>query len=385
MYIKTSLAVATLALAITSGCTNDTASGTKNSPGVKAEAVSTAAATPVSSEHKPVALSKKEDFVSIGTQKSYNLSSFFVGQSIQLSPEYLYEHDIYYTHFLQTNENKVNSTIYRYSPGLNTNEVIETVDQTIGSLTGVSHYLFWVASAPAEDGIAWTIHSFNLKNGKQDVLDRGVSRFDASIPVLDASTTRVSWLIHDATAKKTTTLMKSFDVAADTIIIHEQYDLNKRKRDGILPFDFRLGDAGRLIHTSTFKDGTKTSRLASDDGRFQRPIDGLIDFEYGADYVAIGEEGHAAFLPLDSKEPDFTYELSDRHSTVDAFRFLSRDRLIFRENTSQLLYADLTRGTVAPLTEMEDTTSKPIYVNGMIAYSVSDGQDVTFHVIDVTP
>lgn len=109
MYTKTAFAVATLALAITSGCTNDTASVTQNSPGVKAEAVSTAPATSVSSEHKPVALSKKEDFVSIGTQKSYNLSSFFVGQSIQLSPEYLYEHDIYYTHFLQTNENKVNS------------------------------------------------------------------------------------------------------------------------------------------------------------------------------------------------------------------------------------------------------------------------------------
>ncbi|WP_214808218.1 hypothetical protein [Exiguobacterium sp. s102] len=117
--------------------------------------------------------------------------------------------------------------------------------------------------------------------------------------------------------------MKSFDVAADTIIVHEQYDLNKRKQDGILPFD--------------------------------------------------------------SKQSDFTYELSDRHSTVASFRFLSRDRVIFRENTSQLLYADLTRGTVAPLTEMEDTMSKPIYVNRTIAYAVSDGQDVTFHVIDVTP
>ncbi len=201
MYTKTAFAVATLALAITSGCTNDTASVTKNSSVVKTEAVSTASATPVSSESKPIALSKKEALLSVGTEHSYNLSSFFVGQTVQIAPEYLYEHDIYYTHFIQTNENKVNSTIYRYSPGSNTNEVIETSDQTIASLTGVSHYLFWVASAPAEDGIAWTIHSFNLKNGKQDLLDRGVSRFDASIPMLDASTTRVSWLIHDATAK----------------------------------------------------------------------------------------------------------------------------------------------------------------------------------------
>ncbi|WP_214766050.1 MULTISPECIES: hypothetical protein [unclassified Exiguobacterium] len=385
MYTKTAFAVAALALAVISGCTNDTASVTQNSSAVKTEAASQVVATPISSENKPVALSKKEALVSVGTTHSYNLSPFFVGQTVQVAPEYLYEHKIYYTHFIQTNENKVSSTIYRYTPGSNTNEVIQTVDQTIGSLTGVSHYLFWVASAPAENGIAWTIHSFNLKNGKQDLLDRGVSRFDASIPVLVASTTRLSWLIHDATAKKTTTLMKSFDVAADTIIVHEQYDLTKRKQDGILPFDFRSGDAGRLIHTRTFKDGTKTSRLASDDGRFQRPIDGLIDFEYGADYVATGEEGHAAFLPLDSKQSDFTYELSDRHSTVASFRFLSRDRVIFRENTSQLLYADLTRGTVAPLTEMEDTMSKPIYVNRTIAYAVSDGQDVTFHVIDVTP
>ena len=140
MYTKTAFAVAALALAVISGCTNDTASVTQNSSAVKTEAASQVAAKPVSSENKPVALSKKEALVSVGTTHSYNLSPFFVGQTVQVAPEYLYEHKIYYTHFIQTNENKVSSTIYRYSPGSNTNEAIQTVDQTIGSLTGVSHY-----------------------------------------------------------------------------------------------------------------------------------------------------------------------------------------------------------------------------------------------------
>jgi hypothetical protein len=50
---------------------------------------------------------------------------------------------------------------------------------------------------------------------------------------------------------------------------------------------------------------------------------------------------------------------------------------------TRLWYADLARGTVAPLTEMADTTSKPIYANGKLAYGVSDDEQIEFHVIDL--
>ena len=390
MHWKTAFtAVLTVTLVVTSGCTDSDSA--KHPPKIKAdpqvaeptpnlEPVS----TPLSDYGKYVPLKKKTDQISLGTHQTYNLSSFFTGQNVLIAPDYLYEQSIYYTHVKQTSDTTINSYIYRYSQGLNDNQVLHTVNRTIGMMTGVSHYLFWVEYNQTKSGQKWAIRSMDLKTGNINTLDQGISRYDTAIPYLEASSTQVSWMTHDATPEKTKTTVKSFDLAEDTIIIHQQYMLKEgEKRNGQYPFDFRRSDAGLILHTSTFKKGHKTPTLETLDGTFSRRMNGLIDFEHNKKYVAIGEEGSALFMPKKGQQPGYQFKPSDNRLTVDAFRFLAADRVIFRESMMRLWYADLARGTVAPLTEMVDTTSKPIYANGKLAYGVSDDEQIEFHVIDL--
>ncbi|ACB60990.1 hypothetical protein Exig_1533 [Exiguobacterium sibiricum 255-15] len=250
--------------------------------------------------------------------------------------------------------------------------------------TGVSHYLFWVEYNQTKTGQKWAIRLLDLKTEKINTLDQGISRYDTAIPYLDTSSKRVSWMTHEATPTRTKTILKSFDVAEDAIIIHQQYILKEgAKRNGPYPFDFRRSDAGLILHTSTFKNGHQTPTLETFDGTFKRRMNGLIDFEHNKKYVSIGEEGSALFMPKKGRQPGYQFKPSDNRLTVDAFRFLSADRVIFRESMTRLWYADLARGTVSPLTKMTDTTSKPIYANGKLAYGVSDDEQIEFHVIDI--
>ena len=381
-------AALTLTLVVTAGCTDSTV--TKEHPKVPADQAQAAptlepVSAPLSDYGKYVPLKKKTDQISLGTHQTYNLSSFFTGQNVLIAPDYLYEQSIYYyTYIKQTSDTAGKSYIYRYSQGSNDNQVLHTVKRTIGMMTGVSHYLFWVESNPIKSGQKWTIRSMDLKTGNVNTLDQGISRHDTAIPYLDASSKRISWMTQEATPTRTKTLLKSFDVAEDTIIIHQQYILKEGvKRNGQYPFDFRRSDAGLILHTSTFKNGHKTPTLETFDGTFKRRMNGLIDFEHSKKYVATGEEGSALFLNKKSQKTGYQFKPADNRLTVDAFRFLSADRVIFRESISKLWYADLVHGTVAPLTDMADTISKPIYANGKLAYGVSDGAQIEFHVIDL--
>lgn len=380
-------AALTLTLVVTAGCTDSTA--TKQHSKVPADTQAQAAPTlkpvtaPLSDYRKYVPLKRQSETVTLGNHQTYNLAPFFTGQTVVIAPDYLYQQSIYYTHIKQTSDTTSKSYIYRYSQGSNDNQVLHTVNRTIGMMTGVSHYLFWVEYNQTKSRQKWAIRLLDLKTEKINTLDQGISRYDTAIPYLDTSSKRVSWMTHEATPTRTKTILKSFDVAEDAII-HQQYILKEgAKRNGQYPFDFRRSDVGLILHTSTFKNGHQTPTLETFDGTFKRRMNGLIDFEHNKKYVSIGEEGSALFMPKKGRQPGYQFKPSDNRLTVDAFRFLSADRVIFRESMTRLWYADLARGTVAPLTEMADTTSKPIYANGKLAYGVSDDEQIEFHVIDL--
>lgn len=380
-------AALTLTLVVTAGCTDSNA--TKQQPKVSANQAQAAPTlepitSPLSDYGKYMPLKRQSETVTLGNHQTYNLAPFFTGQTVVIAPDYLYQQSIYYTHVKQTSDTTSKSYIYRYSHGSNDNQVLHTVNRTIGMMTGVSHYLFWVEYNQTKSGQKWAIRLLDLKTEKINTLDQGISRYNTAIPYLDTSSKRVSWMTHEATPTRTKTILKSFDVAEDAIIIHQQYILKEgAKRNGQYPFDFRRSDAGLILHTSTFKNGHQTPALETFDGTFKRRMNGLIDFEHNKKYVAIGEEGSAIFMNKKAQKTGYQFKPSDNRLTVDAFRFLSADRVIFRESISKLWYADLAHGTVAPLTEMADTTSKPIYVNGKLAYAVSDGAQIEFHVIDL--
>ncbi|MCK2157256.1 hypothetical protein [Exiguobacterium sp. 17-1] len=388
MSRKTFFAAAlTLTLVVTAGCTDSNT--TKQQPKVSADQAQAAptlepVTAPLSDYGKYMPLKRQSETVTLGSHQTYNLAPFFTGQTVVIAPDYLYQQSIYYTHVKQTSDTTSKSYIYRYSQGSNDNQVLHTVNRTIGMMTGVSHYLFWVESNPTKSGQKWAIRSMDLKTENINTLDQGISRHDTAIPYLDASSKRISWMTQEATPNRTKTILKSFDVAEDTIIIHQQYILKEgKKQEGQYPFDFRRSDAGLILHTSTFKNGHQAPTLETFDGTFKRRMNGLIDFEHSKKYVATGEEGSAIFMNKKAQKTGYQFKPADNRLTVDAFRFLSADRVIFRESISKLWYADLARGTVAPLTEMADTTSKPIYVNGKLAYGVSDDEQIEFHVIDL--
>lgn len=380
-------AALTLTLVVTAGCTDSTV--TKQHLKVPADQAQAApivkpVTAPLSDYGKYVPLKRQSETVTLGSHQTYNLSPFFTGQTVVIAPDYLYQQSIYYTHIKQTSDTASKSYIYRYSQGSNDNQVLHTVNRTIGMMTGVSHYLFWVEYNQIKSGQKWAIRSLDLKTGNINTLDQGISRYDTAIPYLDTSSKRVSWMTHEATPIRTKTILKSFDIGEDAIIIHQDYILKEgKKRNGLYPFDFRRSDAGLIMHTSTFKNGHQTPTLETFDGTFKRRMNGLIDFEHNKKYVATGEEGSAIFMNKKAQKTGYRFKPSDNRLTVDAFRFLSADRVIFRESISKIWYADLAHGTVAPLTDMADTTSKPIYVNGKLAYAVSDGAQIEFHVIDL--
>lgn len=380
-------AALTLTLVVTAGCTDSTV--TKQHSKVPADQAQAApivepVTAPLSDYGKYVPLKRQSETVTLGSHQTYNLSPFFTGQTVVIAPDYLYQQSIYYMHVKQTGDTASKSYIYRYSQGSNDNQVLHTVNRTIGMMTGVSHYLFWVEYNQIKSGQKWAIRSLDLKTGNINTLDQGISRYDTAIPYLDTSSKRVSWMTHEATPIRTKTILKSFDIGEDAIIIHQDYILKEgKKRNGLYPFDFRRSDAGLIMHTSTFKNGHQTSTLETFDGTFKRRMNGLIDFEHNKKYVATGEEGSAIFMNKKAQKTGYRFKPSDNRLTVDAFRFLSADRVIFRESISKIWYADLAHGTVAPLTDMADTTSKPIYVNGKLAYAVSDGAQIEFHVIDL--
>lgn len=380
-------AALTLTLVVTAGCTDSTV--TKQHLKVPADQAQAApivkpVTAPLSDYGKYVPLKRQSETVTLGSHQTYNLSPFFTGQTVVIAPDYLYQQSIYYTHIKQTSDTASKSYIYRYSQGSNDNQVLHTVNRTIGMMTGVSHYLFWVEYNQIKSGQKWAIRSLDLKTGNINTLDQGISRYDTAIPYLDTSSKRVSWMTHEATPIRTKTILKSFDIGEDAIIIHQDYILKEgKKRNGLYPFDFRRSDAGLIMHTSTFKNGHQTPTLETFDGTFKRRMNGLIDFEHNKKYVATGEEGSAIFMNKKAQKTGYRFKPSDNRLTVDAFRFLSADRVIFRESISKIWYADLAHGTVAPLTDMADTISKPIYANGKLAYAVSDGAQIEFHVIDL--
>lgn len=144
-------------------------------------------------------LKRQSEMVTLGNHQTYNLSPFFTGQSVLIAPDYLYQQSIYYRHVKQTSDTASKSYIYRYSQGSNDNQVLHTVNRTIGMMTGISHYLFWVEFNPTKSGQKWTIRSMDLKTGNIDTLDQGISRYDTAIPYLDASSKRISWMTPEAT------------------------------------------------------------------------------------------------------------------------------------------------------------------------------------------
>ncbi|WP_214823291.1 hypothetical protein [Exiguobacterium sp. s28] len=319
---------------------------------------------------------------SIGAVKDYDLSSFFQHKVAMIAPEHMVDEHIVYTDSV----GEVGHDIYVYDTERATNRSLHKTSRTIGSLVGIKDEIFWIEYELTEDnGYAWSIFRMKLDASELTELYNGVSMFETPVPHLNASDDRVTWVDYEASETMTTSAVMQYLYDTATVETIQTYTLQEgEKRDGEYVFDYRVGEDGVIVHRSSFADGEKTTKLTTLDGTFDEDMGALVDFETGADYVALGKEGRADFVGLTGGAKQFQHKSTQSKITFDSFRFLPDQRILFREGMNRLLVADLNEATVSYLPSRGGTTSKPIYRDGQIAYAeLGDGGLITFYTIDV--
>lgn len=315
---------------------------------------------------------------SLGKIKRYDLSPFFKGRTVLIAPSYIYQDQIVYF-----NQEEKSGHIYAYNTTRHDNQILYSTTNQIGMVTGLGAKILWLEmKQPTDSGTKWSIQQMDIATKVTTTLDSGESRFDTAPPHIEVTSDHATWITHEASKQKTISTLKSYTLHTGKVKSLQTFVLQEgQKREGIYPFDYRDSDGGLLLHKSTFKNGSKHPTLESMDDSYLRDMNGLIDFRKGKRFVALGTEGYAFFHHTGSAHDGLRFSSADSRLTVDAFRFLTDTEVIFREGMNQLYYADLNARTVAPLTDYEETTSKPVYANGKIAYAETDTNKTIFTVI----
>lgn len=362
--------------AILSGCFEET----KAIPSVEEVAKETATKSePVNDG--TISLSSSGEVESFGEMTTYDLSLFFADQTPMIAPEHLVDTRIVYTY----TTGEATHEVFVYDTEQASNQSIYKTSKTIGNLVGIDDELVWLEYDMIEgEAFAWTIFRMKMSETKPTELYEGISALQTSLPHVVTSEDGFMWVDYVASEAVTTSSLVQYSPTEGSVETLRTYTLQEgEKRDGEYAFDYRGGMNGGIVHQSLFDHGDKTTRLVSADGSFDEEMGALIDFGMGTDYVALGKEGRAEFVSKSSSQT-FEYRGSQTKISFDAFRFLDDDRILFREGMNRLLIADLNQKSVATLPNTGGTTSKPIYVDGCVAYGVltEDGL-ITFNTIQV--
>lgn len=354
---------------------------TKATPQVKETTEETKAPTESDGED-PIVLRNKGEFESLGDVTMHDLTLFFAHKTAMVGPEHVVDDRIIYTDSI----GEIGNVVYVYDATDKSNQRIYQSAKTIGNLVGIKDELIWIEYEMTEDNAyAWTIYRMKLNETKPTELAEGVSAFETPVPHLSATDEHVTWVDYEASKTMTTSAVMQFSPATKTVETVQTYTLQEgERRDGEYVFDYRDSEGGVIVHRSEFADGEKTTKLTTLDRTFDEHMGALIDFEAGADYVALGKEGRADFINLTGETRQYQHKSAQSKITFDSFRFLPDQRILFREGMNRLLIADMNDGTVSSLPSQGGTTSKPIYRDGQIAYAeLGDGGLITFYTIDV--
>lgn len=319
---------------------------------------------------------------SLGMLKNYDLSPFFQHKVTMIAPEHIDDEHIIYTDSI----GEVGYEIYVYDTEQATNRSLHKTSKTIGNLVGIKDDIYWSEyEATKDNGYAWSIFRMKLDASELTEIYNGVSMFETPVPHLCAADGRVTWVDYEASETMTTTSVMQFSSTSKKIETLRTYTLQEgENRDGEYVFDYRDSEGGVILHRSLFEAGEKTTRLTTIDGKFDEEMGALIDFQAGPDYVAFGKEGRAEFLGLKQEAKPFQYMGAQSKSSFDAFRFLPDNRILFREGMDRLMIADMNEGTVSYLRSQGGVTSKPLYVDGKIAYAEHGNEgEIRFYTIDV--
>ncbi|MGX9807893.1 hypothetical protein ACV3PA_11695 [Exiguobacterium acetylicum] len=340
---------------------------------------STKKAATETKNQQPLELEKQSERVTLGQTKTYDLSSLLSKHRVSIDPQYSYQNQIFY---FDLQENK--SVIYTYDTKRQHNKIVRATKNEIPMMTGTGEFLLWVETEqPTKTGVKWSIRQLKITTNQVKTLDAGESRFDTSPPHIDVTSTRASWITQEATEQKTVSTLKTYSLKTGKITPLQSFILKIGKTpDGLFTYEHRDSDDGVTLYTSHYKNGKNVRVLETLDGAYKKELSGLIDFSRSGTYFALGTEGDAMFQPIGLDKKTLNYSASSAQTTIDGIRFLSNTQVLFREGINQLMYADLKAKTVAPLTDFEELVSVPVYQDGKLSYTITNGKNVTLHEIN---
>ncbi|WP_214849272.1 hypothetical protein [Exiguobacterium sp. s138] len=327
----------------------------------------------------PTELIRSETFSTLGPSTSHDLTDVYQRYPYLSGPSYIDEAAVY---FYASSEK--NSSIFRYSLTDRHLEKLYSTSQAIYKLVGVGRQLFWIRYQDNGENSNWTLEVMDLATGSLQQLDQG-SESSRFYPDLQVTTAHVSWIKHISQKDQTRSLVQKYDAATGYVTTQKTLTVKEAEtRSGDYAQYLRDGDAGILLDQTTYKADEKTTAYTTLSGKTVKKTTMPFDFAYGQHYLVTGAEGSAGFQAHVSNHISYRYKTPEPYYLIDGFCFLTPDHIVFREERNQLLYADLSNGTVVPLTEMEGEYSKPLFANGRLGYSVvRDDGTVSFRIIQV--
>ena len=266
----------------------------------------------------------------------------------------------------------------------------------IGNLTGEDGLLYWSEyNTRKMTDVDWKIKSLNLSNLKVSEIDTGGSYFETPTPAVRIGDGTLSWVKYTANEKTKTiqSHLMFYDTKSKKLSIKEKDELDESKdRTGSYHIiQENLDSKNYLLYKSVFQDGEKKFTLnLNEDGEKSKVIvteDGIIDFTYRNNYVTYTNGSSLYIMNKNKLNQAKIFKDKSIHTTLDTPIFVNEDTLIFRKGMEQIYILNIEKDIASPVSESIISTSKPIFTNGILSYSVyeSDGErvDLNFVVVDI--
>ena len=325
--------------------------------------------------------------------KKYSISGGKCGVKSMTAPDYVDDNGIA---FVDSQETQTRIMLFNRNEGT-CQPIYKTLgNDGIGNLTGEDGFLYWTEYDTRKmTDVDWKIKSLNLSNLKVADVDTGGSYFETPTPAVRIGEGTLSWIKYTANKKNRTiqSQLMFYDTKSKKLSIKEKDELDESqdRKGSYHIIQENLDSKNYLLYKSVFQDGEKKFTLnLNEEGEKSKVIateDGIIDFTYLNDYVTYTNGSSLYVYNKNNLNQAKIFKDESIHTTLDTPIFINEDTLIFRKGVEQIYILNIEKGIASPISESIISTSKPIFTDGILSYSVyeSDGDqvDLDFVVVDI--
>ena len=325
--------------------------------------------------------------------KKYSISGGKCGVKSMTAPDYVDDNGIA---FVDSQETQSRIMLFDRKKGTCQPIYKTNVNDGIGNLTGEDGFLYWSEYDTRKmTDVDWKIKSLNLSNLKVSEIDTGGSYFETPTPAVRIGDGTLSWVKYTANEKTKTiqSQLMFYDTKLKKLSIKEKDELDEsQERKGSYHIiQENLDSKNYLLYKSVFKDGEKKFTLnLNEDGEKSKVVateDGIIDFTYLNDYVTYTNGSSLYIYNKNKLNQAKIFKDDSINTTLDTPIFINEDTLIFRRGMEQIYILNIAKGIASPISESIISTSKPIYTNEILSYSVfendEDQVNLDFYVVKI--